>query len=79
MVTWSDIGNRANLSVIAGDYLDGERREWGGHWEQLKREHSGSREMHLDVWFEPGDQMWATATIGGRRGVLVIADAELGC
>jgi len=80
IVTWSDIGNgRKRLSITAGDYRDGERREWGGHWSQLQREPSGSRDLHLDVWIDPGDRVWATATIGGHKGVLVSADAEITC
>ena len=79
-VGWSDVGRWAELSIVAGDYSpDGVRREWGGHWSELRREPSGSRDLHLDVWIEPGDQMWAIATVGGRKGVLVSVDSETGC
>lgn len=80
VVSWNEVGRRAELSVVAGDYTpDGVRREWGGHWSQLRKEPSGSRDLHLDVWVEPGDLMWATATISNRTGVLVSVDVEIGC
>ncbi|MGI9648481.1 MAG: hypothetical protein ACR2OI_08185 [Acidimicrobiia bacterium] len=79
IVTWSDIGRRAELSVLAGDYSDGERRNWAGHWSLLRHEQSGGRDLHLDAGIQTGDQMWATATISNRKGVLVSADVEIGC
>jgi hypothetical protein len=80
IVSWSEVGNRAELSIVAGNYSpDGVRRDWGGHRSLLTREASGTRDLHLDVWIEPGDQMWATATISDRKGVLVATDVEIGC
>jgi hypothetical protein len=78
-VAWTEIGNRAELSVAAGELMEGVRREWGGYVETIRREQSGTRDLHLDVGIAPGDRMWGTATITKGEGVVARADVSIDC